>query len=292
MSTALVTGEVLFDIFEDGSRVLGGAPFNVAWHLHGLGINPVFVSSVGQDDSGDDIRNAMTSWGMDTSALQTDTEHPTGSVQVSLKKGSPSFDIVEGVAYDFIEPPSLQNQVKNCKIMYHGSLAMRSPMTRQTILGLRKDSGLPVFVDVNLRAPFWDTDSVRGLINGADWVKLNDEEILLLSDNNKGELTDVAVRFREENSIQGVIVTLGEQGAFIVTENDLVKVDAGPVTKLVDTVGAGDGFSAMTIAGLLQGWDLREVLEAASLFAAKICGLRGALSRDRAFYDDFLDDIH
>jgi fructokinase len=229
---------------------------------------------------------------MDTSALQTDTEHPTGSVQVSLKQGSPSFDIVEGVAYDFIEPPTLQSQVKNCKIMYHGSLAMRSPMTRQTILGLRKDTGLPVFVDVNLRAPFWDTDLVRGLINGADWVKLNDEEILLLSDDNTGELTDMAVRFREENSIQGVIVTLGEQGAFIVTENDLVKVDAGPVTKLVDTVGAGDGFSAMTIAGLLQGWDLREVLEAASLFAAKICGLRGALSRDRAFYDDFLDEIH
>lgn len=292
MSTALVTGEVLFDFFDDGSRVLGGAPFNVAWHLHGLGVNPVFVSSVGQDDSGNEIRQAMTTWGMDTSALQSDNSHPTGSVQVSLKNGSPAFDIVEGVAYDFIEPPSLEGRIENCRIMYHGSLAMRSPQTRQTIMDLRMSSGLPVFVDVNLRAPFWDTDSVRKLINGADWVKLNDEEIILLSDGKSGNLVDVASRFRENNNIQGVIVTRGKEGAFVVTDGGLVKVDAGPVTKLVDTVGAGDGFSAMTIAGLLQGWDLHEVLEAASLFAAKICGLRGALSRDRAFYDDFLDDIH
>ena len=292
MSTALVTGEVLFDIFEDGSRVLGGAPFNVAWHLQGLGLAPLFVSAVGQDDYGNEIRKAMQSWGMDISALQTDKVHPTGTVQVSLSSGSPSFDIVENSAYDYLSMPSLENRIDNCKIMYHGSLALRSTGARQTIQQLRQDSGLPVFVDVNLRAPFWDRESIFRIIDGAQWVKLNDEELVLLSSENSSDLVELAGKFRESNNIEGVIVTRGSEGAFITTSNQLEQVNAGQVEKLVDTVGAGDGFSAMTIAGLLQGWELGEILETASLFAAKICGIRGALSKERAFYDDFLDDIH
>ena len=292
MSTALIAGEVLFDIFEDGSQVLGGAPFNVAWHLHGLGVNPLFVSAVGPDAYGDEARSAMQSWGMDITALQTDSHHPTGTVQVSLKNGIPSFEIVGDVAYDFIEPPQLNNRIENCKLMYHGSLAMRCPVTRQAIQQLRKDSGLPVFIDVNLRAPFWKKSFIVEIINGANWVKVNDEEILLLSDGGDKDLISCAQRFREKHDLQMLIVTQGAEGAFVVGENVIEKVEAAPIKKMVDTVGAGDGFSAMTIAGVLQGWDIRESLEAASLFASRICELRGALSKDRTFYDEILDEIH
>lgn len=292
MSTALIAGEVLFDIFDDGSQVLGGAPFNVAWHLHGLGINPLFISSVGQDALGDEIRHAMQSWGMETAGLQTDNEHPTGSVQVKLQDGSPSFDIVGDVAYDFIEMPKLSNRIENCKIMYHGSLALRSPITRQTIQKLREESDLPVFVDVNLRAPFWDQALIEEIINGATWVKLNDDELIQLSPVSDLDLISQAQQFREKHDLQSLIVTQGKEGAFVVADNMIEKAKPAPVRNLVDTVGAGDGFSAMTIAGLLQGWEIKEILQAASLFAAKICEHRGALSTDRSFYDDFLDDIH
>lgn len=292
MSTVIITGEVLFDIFDDGSQVLGGAPFNVAWHLHGLGINPLFISAVGADSRGDEIRKAMQSWGMDTTVLQTDSQHPTGTVQVRLQNGSPTFDIVKDTAYDFIATPQLGSRIDNCKMLYHGSLAMRSPVTRQTIQKLRKESGLPSFVDVNLRAPFWEQTFIEELIDGANWVKLNDEELRLLSNDSDQELVSCAQRFREMHDLPAMIVTRGKEGAFMVTEDVVEQIRSAPIKKLVDTVGAGDGFSAMTIAGLLQGWELQEVLEAASLFAAKICELRGALSTDRAFYDDFLDEIH
>jgi len=297
MSMALVAGEVLFDIFEDGSHILGGAPFNVAWHLHGLGLNPLLVSAVGDDMYGDEIRKSMQAWGMNTEAVQTIQRYPTGTVQVGLQNGSPSFDIVKDVAYDFIEKPQkLDNRINTCKLMYHGSLALRSEASKQTILGLRKEAGLPVFVDVNLRAPFWDNDFIEEIINGADWVKLNDEELQLLSnedskDFDESEIVVNAQRFRNQHDIKVVIITRGKEGAFVVTENVTEHVQAAPVVEMVDTVGAGDGFSAMTIAGILQGWDYIKTLEAASLFASKICGLRGAISKDRAFYDDFMDQI-
>lgn len=297
MSMALVAGEVLFDIFEDGSHILGGAPFNVAWHLHGLGLNPLLVSAVGDDMYGDQIRKSMQAWGMNTEAVQTIQRYPTGTVQVGLQNGSPSFDIVKDVAYDFIEKPEkFENRINTCKLMYHGSLALRSATSKQTIMGLRKESCLPVFVDVNLRAPYWDKNSIEEIINGADWVKLNDEELQLLSNKNskdfdQSELVVNAQSFRKQHDIKVVIITRGKEGAFVVAENVIEHVQAAPVVEMVDTVGAGDGFSAMTIAGILQGWDYIKTLEAASLFASKICGLRGATSKDRAFYDDFMDEI-
>jgi fructokinase len=292
MSTALITGEVLFDIFEDGSSILGGAPFNVAWHLQGFGLSPLLVSAVGQDKNGDEIREAMHAWGMSTQGIQIDSQHPTGTVKIVFNQGVHRFEIVKDVAYDFIQPPALENTIDNCKILYHGSLAMRSPVSRQTITQLRADTHLPVFVDVNLRAPFWDASDIKTIVQGADWVKLNDEELRQLADKADDDLVTTAQRFREQNKIGGMIVTRGDQGAFMVNQNQVEIAEAAAVEKMVDTVGAGDGFSAMTIAGLIQGWDFKEILQSASLFAAKICGLRGAVSKDRSFYDDFMDDIH
>jgi fructokinase len=292
MSTALITGEVLYDIFENGNQVLGGAPFNVAWHLQGFGLSPLFISAVGHDENGDNIRNAMQTWGMSTRGLQTDSQHPTGTVQIHFKDGTHSFKIRENVAYDFINSPVLDDGLQDCKLMYHGSLALRSSVSRQTITSLRQQTKLPVFVDVNLRAPFWEVSQIREIINGANWVKLNDEELVLLSNNHAQDLVSAAQGFREEQNVDVMIVTRGEQGAFLVTQNQVVSVKAAPVEHMIDTVGAGDGFSAMAIAGLIQGWGYKEILESASLFAAKICGIRGAIHTDRIFYDDFMDEIH
>ena len=89
-----VFGEVLFDRFEDGSSVLGGAPFNVVWHLQGFGLEPLLISRVGNDRLGEQVIAAMESWGMDTRGIQFDKDHPTGTVNVTLNNGQPTFDIV------------------------------------------------------------------------------------------------------------------------------------------------------------------------------------------------------
>jgi len=104
----LVFGEVLYDSFPDGSVVLGGAPFNVAWHLRGFGLNPLFISRVGDDELGERIIAAMSEWGMDTRGVQRDPGHPTGRVVVSIRNNEPSFEIVPEQAYDFIAGEPLQ----------------------------------------------------------------------------------------------------------------------------------------------------------------------------------------
>ena len=119
-----IFGEVLFDCFPDGREVLGGAPFNVAWHLQAFGQSPLFVSSVGDDEEGRHIREAMSSWGMRLEGLQFDPEHPTGRVTVTLEGGEPSYDIVADTAYDFIDPNALPSGEPG--LIYHGSLALRS----------------------------------------------------------------------------------------------------------------------------------------------------------------------
>ena len=121
----LIFGEVLFDQFPDGSVVLGGAPFNVAWHLQAFELAPVLVSRVGDDPLGRQIRGALKDWGMSAAGLQLDSIHPTGTVQVSLNNGEPSFDIVKDRAYDFIEATALP-PVDNVSVLYHGSLAWRN----------------------------------------------------------------------------------------------------------------------------------------------------------------------
>ena len=98
-----IFGEVLFDHFPDGTRVLGGAPFNVAWHLQAFGRRPRFISRVGRDPEGEAVREAMRTWGMDTTGLQTDPRQPTGRVSVLFDDGEPSYDIVHPCAYDAIE---------------------------------------------------------------------------------------------------------------------------------------------------------------------------------------------
>jgi fructokinase len=147
----LVFGEVLFDCFPDGSRVLGGAPFNVARHLRGLGLDPLFVSRVGTDDAGDEVGAAMRRWGMDQAGLQHDPSHPTGQVTVSIADGQPSYTILPDQAYDLIAPPG---QAPGIGLVYHGSLAVRRPESRRTLDGIIAGCTAPVFVDVNLREPW------------------------------------------------------------------------------------------------------------------------------------------
>ncbi len=292
MSNLLIAGEVLFDVFEDGSQVMGGAPFNVAWHLQGLGFKPLFVSRIGQDKLGEHILNSMQQWDMDVSGLQIDDVHETGTVRVNIIDGQPSYDIVKPVAYDFIEAVDPEQVADKCRIFYHGSLALRASESRQNILRLREELSKPVFVDINLRSPYWAQETIEPLLHNVNWLKLNHEELELLSATEHADLTATAQAFREQYSLAGLLVTEGEKGAFLVTPDRLEKCASYPVSHFVDSVGAGDGFTAMFMAGLLQNWDYRETLENASMFAARICELRGAISEERSFYDSILDEIH
>ena len=288
----VIYGEVLFDSFPDGSTVLGGAPFNVAWHLQGFGQQPLLISSVGRDPQGDTVIKTMRDWGMDIQGVQIDTVHPTGAVNISLSDGQPTFTILPEQAYDFIAPDHVRNIIDQVTIslLYHGSLVARSKSSHDSLLLLRAATSSPVFVDINLRAPWWDTTITDELIKQSNWLKLNDAELVTLTegDNALQPLQHAAVNLFERYQLDLMIVTCGEKGGFIVSKDGTIEGHPVPVKEVVDTVGAGDAFSSVILLGLIKGWPLADVLQRALQFASLICGVRGATIQDKVVYQDLL----
>jgi fructokinase len=286
----LVFGEVLYDNFPGGEQVLGGAPFNVAWHLQGFGLSPLLLTRIGSDAAGDAILDRMTAWGMDTAAVQHDAAHPTGIVDITLHNDQPRFHIVEAQAYDYIEQELAADVLKkeNIGILYHGSLAARSEVSRRTLLWLRRRIALPAFVDINLRPPWWQPEEIAELLCDARWLKLNGDElqeILPGAPDAAGAAGSLSSRYQ----LDGVIVTLGAQGALLLHDRKRYDCAAAPVPHLVDTVGAGDAFSAVVLLGLSRRWPVVRMMRRAAEFAAAICGQRGATVFDAGFYTGFIE---
>lgn len=286
-------GEVLYDCFPDGRDVLGGAPFNVAWHLQGFGLNPLMITRVGNDALGKKVQETMQEWGMDIAGLQQDAEHPTGQVTVSLVNGQPGYDIVTDQAYDHIQVDAAsdvlsKNVTKNNPgLIYHGSLALRSKVSRNALETILEFSAAPIFLDLNLRDPWWEKSLVDKIIKRATWVKLNDEELCEVvghSMTNGNALKAYATELFKQCRLERLIVTRGERGAFVVSQEGIVEGAPAPVENLIDTVGAGDAFSAVTIAGILQGWPIQAALDKALSFASAICQQRGATQENPALY--------
>lgn len=284
----VVFGEVLFDQFADGSAVLGGAPFNVAWHLQGFGLQPLLISRIGSDPLGERVREAMRDWGMNPDGLQTDPEHPTGRVQVRLAEGQPSYSILANQAYDYIEsvPARTAIEREHGRLLYHGTLAARAECSRQTLLALR-EQGLPLFVDLNLREPWWEQARTAQLLQGVRWLKLNDEELATLVPPAGTDPFRPMEQVREQYGIELLTCTLGAAGAQVLGHETRLQARAKPVD-VVDTVGAGDAFSAVLLLGLWHDWPLAVSLQRAVDFAAEICRQRGATRADSNFYKNQL----
>lgn len=278
----VVFGEVLFDCFGE-ERVLGGAPFNVAWHLQGFGLTPLFVSRVGDDADGRAVLAAMEAWGMDRAGVQRDPIYPTGRVQVTVEDGEPRFDILPDQAYDFVDAAGLPGGAAAEGPLYHGTLALRAGVSRSTLGGIRRPGERPVFVDVNLRAPWWDAEGAMEAARGAACVKLNIDELDALApagDTLEARARELATRL----GMEVVVVTRGAAGATVVTPERVHAVAAPPVAQLVDTVGAGDAFASVCLLGMVEGWPWAQTLTRAAGFAAHLCGRRGATADDRELY--------
>ena len=280
-----IFGEVLFDHFPNGSRVLGGAPFNVAWHLQALGVSPLFISRVGNDREGQDILDLMTAWGMSLTGMQRDDTHSTGSVQVRIEQGEPHYDIVEHSAYDFIEASSLATQ----GVLYHGSLAVRNEVSALALQHLKAQHQGKIFMDVNLRAPWWQKNTLETLLHDAHWVKLNQHELAEFYDVS--DLKCAAQQFAQDFDLEAVFVTCGEHGAMLwnAIEHSSFTVKPENTMTVVDTVGAGDAFAAVLLLGLTQQWQMQTLLERARTLASAIVGKRGATVADKAFYQAFVE---
>jgi fructokinase len=277
----IIFGEVLFDRFPDGQAVLGGAPFNVAWHLQQFSCAPHMISSVGGDEHGDIVRNTMIEKEMDISGIQISDHFPTGQVVVKIQGGQPSYDIVEDQAYDHIDALSAVNALpaQPPALIYHGSLALRSTASKDALDSILQKTNAPIFLDLNLREPWWELPLVEHILQRATWVKLNDEElceVVRQPVSDGPELKAYAKEVFDQCQLERLIVTRGSDGAFVLSEAGILEGQPVKVKNIVDTVGAGDAFSAVTIAGILQASPIDETLDKALKFAAKVCQQQGA----------------
>lgn len=285
----LVFGEVLFDVFPDGKHVLGGAPFNVAWHLQAFGLSPLFISAVGTDDQGQYILDRMRQWQLDTRAVKQIPGLPTGTVDVSFEENEPAYIINSPTAWDAIETDSSLRFPEDA-LLYHGSLALRSENNRALLPVLKKRSQR-TFVDINLRPPWWNSQIADAALNGPQILKLNGDELVSMTghalDNGPEERIET---FCSTHGVEKLIITQGSRGVLFwdSSERQLLSLPVASSARLVDTVGAGDAFSSVCILGECMGWPSETTLTRALEFAAAIVGIRGATPEDKSFYQPFL----
>lgn len=294
--SVVLFGEVLADIFPDRA-VLGGAPFNVARHLKAFGKNPVLITRLGHDKLGEQVLGVMSQNGMETLGVQCGNSHPTGQVLIHFKEGQHCFEILPAQAYDYIHPSLVRMATLsvNPVLVYFGTLAQRNEISRRALGTLLRSTGAAKFLDINLRTPWYDEKTIRQSLRYADVVKLNAEELGLLA-----EMFDLAgnaeqnqvVELMNRFDLNRAVVTCGKNGAWQTDRNGRITEAAGKDTaaKIVDTVGAGDGFSAVCILGTLLHWPATITLERANSFAAAICGIRGAVPDHADFYQPYARD--
>ncbi|WP_269685805.1 carbohydrate kinase family protein [Flavobacterium lacustre] len=271
-------GEVLFDVFPT-HRKIGGAPLNVALRMASLGINAQIISRVGNDEIGKELIRFIEENGVATDTIQVDENLSTGEVIVQLNdKGSASYTINYPVAWDKIEVTSIaENAVANADAMVFGSLVCRDFVSHQTLLSLMNLAKYKIF-DVNLRAPFYTKELLIELMNKADFIKFNDDELYEISEymNSPYNSLEQNIHFiAEQTNTKHICVTKGSHGA-VLYYNDTMYYNSGYKIEVADTVGAGDSFLAGLLTQLLTGNDAQFAINYACALGALVAQKEGA----------------
>ncbi len=271
-------GEVLFDVFPT-HRKIGGAPLNVALRMASLGINAQIISRVGNDEIGKELLHFIKENGVATDTIQVDENLSTGEVIVQLNdKGSASYTINYPVAWDKIEVTSVaKNAIANADAMVFGSLVCRHLVSHQTLLDLMNLAKYKIF-DVNLRAPFYTKELLIELMNKADFIKFNDDELYEISEymNSPYNSLEQNIHFiAEQTNTKHICVTKGSHGA-VLYYNDTMYYNSGYKIEVADTVGAGDSFLAGLLTQLLTGNDTQFAVNYACALGALVAQKEGA----------------
>lgn len=279
MATKIVCfGEVLFDVFPTHTKI-GGAPLNVGLRLASLGIETQIISRIGQDAKGKELLDFIEANDVSTTHIQTDRHFSTGEVTVKLdEKGSASYTINYPVAWDKIEAtPEAHKIVASADALVFGSLVCRDTASYQSLLSLLNVAKYKIF-DVNLRAPFYTQELLSDLMNKADFIKFNDDELYEISaylGSPYHSLEQNMQFIAEKTNTQHICVTKGSHGAVLFYNNQLF-YNSGYKITVADTVGAGDSFLAGLLSKLLAGIAPQEAINFACALGALVAQEEGA----------------
>lgn len=279
-NTIVGLGEILWDIFPE-RKVMGGAPANFAYHVSQFGYNGYAVSAVGDDLLGKEILDCLAE--KELNYLIETTDYPTGTVNVKLNKdGIPEYEICENVAWDNIPfTPKTEDLAKNTGTVSFGSLAQRNSVSRETIkrfLNCMPENSLKIF-DINLRQHFYTKDLIHESLQLSNMLKINDEEIILISGlygYKENDEQDICKRLLEEYNLDIVILTKGTDGSFVFTQKE-TSYQPTPKVHVADTVGAGDSFTAAFVASYIRGERIPDAHQLAMEVSAYVCTQHGAM---------------
>jgi fructokinase len=278
--TLIGIGEVLWDEFP-GSKRLGGAPANFAFHAAQLGGNGLIISRIGDDPPGRQIKDTLDEKKIPY-ILSSDPLHPTGKVSVTTDEdGTPEYIIHTDASWDYLSltDPMRKAALKADAICF-GSLAQRNPVSGDAIqefIGATKKDCLKIF-DINLRQEFYSRKTLAQMLGLAGILKLNHDELDIIAEmflKTKEETTSLE-ELKSMFNLDIIVLTKGKDGSRIFADknNDLTHKPA-PV-EVIDSVGAGDSFTAAVALGLLKGFDLEKIIKAASTVASHVCSKKGA----------------
>ena len=273
-------GEALWDMLPEGKK-LGGAPANFAYHASQFGLEGLAVSAIGQDKLGEEIVEALEEHHLPYHLDRVD--YPTGTVQVTLdSRGVPQYEIKTGVAWDNIPyTKELADLAKQCQAVCFGSLAQRSPVSRESIglfLDAVPEDCLKVF-DINLRQDFYSKEVLEASFRRCDILKINDEELVVMARlfNLPGLALEEKCRYLiKEYQLKMLILTCGVNGSYVFYEGGMSFLDT-PKVQVADTVGAGDSFTGAFVGSLLTGKSVTEAHETAVKVSAFVCTQSGAM---------------
>ena len=288
----VVIGEILIDMFQDYERI-GGAPFNFAFHLKKLGFPVRFITRVGNDRHGRRIIDMLEKNGFNLADVQMDSRYSTGTVRVDLdQQGIPHFDICANVAYDQLDLNITDmSGADGADMIYFGTLLQRTDAACRQVQRFLShiNKGARRFCDINLRPPHVNPEAVAGSLHHADLLKVNESELADIQRAFDGPAAekDVMPWLMETFKIGAVALTRGSRGSVFYSHDGSITSPTVPSPSIVDTVGAGDGYAAILAAGCMRKIPWEETLRQASDFAARICGIAGAVPDDDIFYDDF-----
>ena len=267
-----VFGEILWDIFEDEKKI-GGAPFNLVAHAAGLGAEVDFISAVGADENGEAALAECRRLGLDCSNVAV-TDKPTGYCRVTLKNGSPDYDLVLDTAYDNIPMPAFP---RPADVFCFGTLAQRNAASRRTLRQLLEMyRGSEIFLDVNIRQHYYSPEMLDESLKAATILKVSREEASVFGIPGSPEEICSALMGRYPG-IRLILMTLDSDGAFICEPDGNMICSSKPSCRVVSAVGAGDSFSAGFLVSFMRGEPLEVCLEKAVRIAGFVCEHTGAI---------------
>jgi fructokinase len=274
-------GELLWDMFPTGKKA-GGAPVNFAYHASESGAESYAVSAVGNDAPGEEILGLINGIGINHLIARVD--YPTGTVKVELNRGLPAYTITEEAAWDYIPfTASMEEIARRVDAVCFGTLAQRSATSRESIrkfLSLAPPESFKV-LDINLRAPFYSRGLIEESARLCNILKLNDEELEILKEmlaTDAADNRDACKLLMEAYELEYLILTAGADYSIVFSREEVSFLET-PVVKVVDTVGAGDSFTAAFITALLKGEALGEAHRRAVDRAAAVCSVAGAWTK-------------